>query len=143
MALKPWPAEPLSPSPPSINWSRTSLSKPSRAHSCCPSLLADEPPSAVRRLPESTPPRPEPLPTRAAAPPLAVVPRPSSSTPFTVRSHPAVQTHRRSYAPPVPSLHLDARPNPSVVRSPKVEENPKPFEFFFEIMFELICELLL
>jgi hypothetical protein len=31
----------------------------------------------------------------------------------------------------------------AVVRSPKVEENPKPFEFIFEIMFELICELLL
>jgi hypothetical protein len=50
MALKP-------PSPPSINWSRTSLSKPSRAHSCCPSLLADEPPSVVCRLLELTPPR--------------------------------------------------------------------------------------
>jgi hypothetical protein len=109
----PPPDDPLYPSPPSINWSRTSLSKPSRAHSCCPSLLADEPPSTVRRLLESTPPRSElarafprrsparrqePLPARAAAPPLAVVPHRSSSMPFIVRSRPAVQTHRRSYA---------------------------------------------
>jgi hypothetical protein len=156
MALKP-------PSPPSINWSRTSLSKPSRAHSCCPSLLADEPPSAVRRLPESTPPRPElahaaprrsparrqePLPARAAASTLVVVHRWSSSTPFTVRSRPAVQTHRRSYAVrrrrdraahqldhprSTPSLVravfarpwsclVSPRPNPSMHH--KVEDNP-------------------
>jgi hypothetical protein len=109
----PPPGDPLSPSPPSINWSRTSFSKPSRAHSCCPSLFADEPPSVVRRSPESMPPRAElaraapcrsparrqePLPARAAAPPLAIMPRRSSSTPFTVHSRPAVQTHHRSYA---------------------------------------------
>jgi hypothetical protein len=45
----------------------------------------------------------EPLPARAAAPPLAVVPCRSSSTPFAIRGTspevvPAIQTHHRSYA---------------------------------------------
>jgi hypothetical protein len=37
----------------------------------------------------------------------------------------------RSYVPVVPSLRLDARPNPSVVR-PKVEDNPKMLIYFLK-----------
>jgi hypothetical protein len=99
-------------------------------------------------------PRQEPLPARAAAPPLAVVPRRSSSTPFAIHGTspefvPAIQTHRQSYTVccrrdrvahqldhPRPTLSLVcaifarpwsclASPRPNPSIHHKVENNPK------------------
>jgi hypothetical protein len=98
------------------------------------------------------PSRPSPSPADLSSPSLSSIkPTPSSSLLLPTRAHPLLSLNLlavraavagvrhtvagargafRSYAPVVPSLRLDARPNsstfiPTHEREPKVEDNPK------------------
>jgi hypothetical protein len=97
-----------------------SLSKPSQAHPVAPSLLDVEPPSVVRRSPESTPSRSEfahvvavRLAVRGDSPELAI--------PHRRRA----QTLTDDYAVPCPSNTLPRRRSSKTAIHSKVENNPK------------------
>ena len=114
-----------------------SLSKPSQAHPVAPSLLVVEPPSVVRRSPESTPSRSEfahvvavRLAVRGDSSELAVPHRRCAQTLTAITPFPARRTL---------SL-VDVHPRPPFI--PRLKTTPK-VDLCSKSCFKLIYELLL
>jgi hypothetical protein len=81
-----------------------------------------------------------PYPNALALPRTLFLPRRSSlELAIHHRSHATLPSS--SPAKPVPLPHSPPASSSQHNREPKIEDNPKQFEFIFEIMFELIYEL--